>query len=140
MRFRRIFVLRRVPSSNENLCASPLENQVRIFVRITDASGNEIQLAKPIRVNDTGRGSYVLRYTPLRALRRQRFREEKRVERAYRFARKIAIFDARERCWSIERCIATNRGIFNIGQDDLREKKQHKKSLLNSGAGAIAAG
>ena len=53
--------------SNENLCASPLENQVRIFVRITDASGNEIQLAKPIRVNDTGRGSYEVRYTPLKA-------------------------------------------------------------------------
>jgi len=50
--------------SNENLCASPLENQVRIFVRITDASGNEIQLVKPIGVEDTGRGSYEVRYTP----------------------------------------------------------------------------
>ena len=36
-------------------------------MRITDASGNEIQLAKPIRVNDTGRGSYEVRYTPLKA-------------------------------------------------------------------------
>jgi len=50
--------------SSENLCASPLENQVRVFVRITDASGNEIQLVNPVRVEDTERGSYEVRYTP----------------------------------------------------------------------------
>jgi len=50
--------------SNENLCASPLENQVRILVRITDASGNEIKLNAPMRIEDTGRGSYLVRYVP----------------------------------------------------------------------------